>query len=118
MIFGSLIYLFGSLIQHIALRQFALLRMKKKLRIKNLDYQHYLPNGFMFEFISCPHYLGEILIYLSISLLLNFYINVSIIFLWTFISHIKMAKQTHNWYLKFFGNDYPKNRKALIPFLM
>ena len=80
--------------------------------------QHYLPHGFLFELISCPHYFGEVLIYLGIAILLQFYLNALIILLWTFCIHIAMALQSHNWYRTQFGKTYPQNRKAFIPFLL
>ena len=114
LIIGIIIYSIGTLIQHISLRQFANLRIKKENCKTNTS--HYMPTGFMFEFISSPHYFAEILIYLGICFILEFYINLLIIFLFVTILHIPMALQTHDWYLKTFKN-YPKNRKALIPFL-
>lgn len=115
---GSLLYLFGSISQHISLKQFASLRHKsKKTDSKNADLNHYLPHGFLFEFVSCPHYLSELLIYLAISLTLNLYINAFILFIFVFVIHLPMALQSHDWYLRKFKETYPKNRKALIPFI-
>lgn len=79
--------------------------------------EHYLPHGFLFELISCPHYFAEILIYLGITILLQGYLNAIAILVWTFFVHIVMALQSHNWYRSQFSQTYPKSRKALIPFL-
>ena len=114
LVIGISIYAFGCVVQHISLRQLASLRSRKKAA--TLD-RHYIPHGFLFEYVSCPHYFGEILVYLGISVLLHLYINAIVVLLWTFCIHISMASQSHRWYLTQFSQSYPKNRKALIPFL-
>lgn len=115
LIIGSLVYLIGFCIQHLTIRQFAGLRSKKK--VHTLD-EHYIPHGLMFNYVSCPHYFGEILIYFGLCVLTDWYKNIVIIFVWTFLTHLSMAYETHQFYHKKFKSNYPKSRKALIPFLM
>ena len=87
-----------------------LIGIKKKYN----DYQ--IPNGFMYKYISCPNYFGEIIEWFG------FYIMTAsapalIFVFWTMCNLIPRAISNHNWYINKFS-DYPKNRKAVIPFLI
>lgn len=74
-----------------------------------------IPKGFLFEFISCPHYLFEITSWIGFAFVCQtlaswiFLIAVFLILLW-------WAHERHLDYLKNFPN-YPKSRKRVIPFL-
>ena len=84
------------------------------IKKKHNDYQ--IPNGFMYKYISCPNYFGEIIEWVG------FYIVTAsapalVFVFWTMCNLIPRAISNHNWYLNKFS-DYPKNRKAVIPFLI
>lgn len=44
-------------------------------------------------------------------------VSIRIVFAFVAVTLYQSAKQTHGWYLKKF-DDYPKTRRALIPFLI
>lgn len=80
------------------------------------EYDYKVPRGFLFEYVSCPNYFGEILEWLGWSLLV---LNVAgfSFFFWTVANLLPRALSSHSWYKENF-EDYPENRKALIPFLI
>ncbi len=85
------------------------------LRADKHDRSYRIPRGFLFEYVSCPNYLGEIMEWFGWALMtssfagLGFFLAVSAIL-------VPRAAVHHQWYLKKFSN-YPASRKALIPFL-
>jgi len=75
-----------------------------------------IPRGGMFELVSCPHYLGEIVIYLGLALLTWPAIRPRLMLLWVVVNLVLAAGPTHRWYHTTFP-EYPRQRKALIPWL-
>ena len=70
----------------------------------------------MYRYISCPNYFGEIVEWIGFYLM-TLSIPALIFVFWTMCNLIPRAISTHNWYLSSFDN-YPKNRKVIIPFLI
>lgn len=87
----------------------------RKLRNKN-DKKYSIPNGFLFNVVSCPNYLGEIIEWLGWAILTWSIAGLSF-FIWTAVNLIPRAISHHRWYKKKFSN-YPYNRHALIPFVL
>jgi 3-oxo-5-alpha-steroid 4-dehydrogenase 1 len=87
--------------------------------IRNLrkpgDNAFHIPHGGMFRFVSCPSYLGEIMEWIGWAIL-TWSMPGLVFVVWTFANLAPRAQSNHKWYLKTF-EDYPKNRKALLPFL-
>jgi hypothetical protein len=75
-----------------------------------------IPKGFLFDFISCPNHFGEILEWAGFALM-AWNIGGLSFFIWTIANLAPRAFDHHKWYLKKF-EDYPKERKALIPFVI
>lgn len=76
-----------------------------------------IPYGDWFEFVSSPHYLAEIMIYISLFLLQkakNIYIGL--ILLLTVENLSLGATVTHDWYKKKF-KEYPQSRNRIVPLL-
>ncbi|WFD26840.1 very-long-chain enoyl-CoA reductase [Malassezia nana] len=75
-----------------------------------------IPRGQLFELVSCPNYFFEVLAWLAITLMT---LSLSaLIFL--VVSTVQMslwAIKKHKNYRKEFGEQYPRQRKALVPFL-
>jgi len=75
-----------------------------------------IPYGGLFRYVSCPNYLGEIITWLGF-----FFVTLSLpamsFLVWTMVNLIPSALDNHKWYKKEF-EDYPENRKAVIPFLL
>ncbi|KAK4435944.1 3-oxo-5-alpha-steroid 4-dehydrogenase 1 [Sesamum alatum] len=86
-----------------------------KLRDEN-DKDYKIPRGGLFSLVICPHYLFEILTFIGISFISQ-----------TLFSYLCSAGSatyllirscaTKNWYLSKF-EDFPKNVKALIPYVV
>ena len=76
------------------------------------------PKGGWFEKmnISCPHYLAEIVVHISIGLVLR---SVTWYTLTAYVTthHLYLAYNTQTLYRAKF-DDYPKNRKIILPFLL
>lgn len=77
--------------------------------------EYKIPQGGMFEYVSCPSYLGEITEWCG-WWIMTWSLSGFVFFLWTFFNLSPRARSNHKWYLHTFP-DYPKNRKALIPFI-
>ncbi|WCJ28419.1 3-oxo-5-alpha-steroid 4-dehydrogenase family protein [Euphorbia peplus] len=75
-----------------------------------------VPRGGWFEVVSCPNYSGELVEWLGWSVMTWSWVGFGF-FLYTFANLVPRAFANHKWYLNKFGEDYPKKRKAVIPFL-
>lgn len=79
------------------------------------DVDYKVAYGGMYRFISCPNYLGEILIWVGWTVATWSLAGLSFA-LWTIANLVPRARAHHNWYRKHFA-DYPPERKALVPLL-
>ena len=75
-----------------------------------------IPMGWPFRFISCPNYLGEIMEWMGFAIM-AWNLPALSFFVWTFANLVPRAIDHHKWYIKEF-QDYPKNRKAVFPFVL
>lgn len=75
-----------------------------------------IPNGFLFRWISCPNLFGELVEWLGFAVM-TWCLPGFTFFIWTFANLVPRAISHHKWYLNKFGN-YPKDRKAIIPFVL
>ena len=67
--------------------------------------------------MSSPHYLAEVVKYVGVGVCLGDLLSVWwMVPLVSFLVLAISARQTHAWYLQKF-EDYPRNRRALIPFV-
>ena len=81
---------------------------------KNNRKSYQIPQGGLFKYISCPNFFGEIIEWGGFALLTWCLPSFSF-FIWTFVNLVPRAIDHHRWYKKQF-KDYPKTRKAIIPF--
>ena len=88
---------------------------KKLISLRKNQDNYLIPNGGLFNYISCPNYFGEILEWLGF-MLIAWNLPAVTFFIWTFSNLIPRSLNHHKWYLDNFEN-YPKNRKAVIPFV-
>ncbi len=75
-----------------------------------------IPQGFLFRFISCPNHFGEIIEWTGYAILFAALPGWSFV-LWTAVNLIPRTLDHHKWYHTRFS-DYPKERKAVIPFIL
>lgn len=74
-----------------------------------------IPRGGMYRFISCPNYFGELVEWTGWAVL-TWSLAGAVFALWTAANLIPRAYSHHRWYVEKF-TDYPKERKAVIPFV-
>ena len=75
-----------------------------------------IPNGGMFRLISCPNHFGEIIEWFGYAVI-AFSIPALSFALWTFFNLCPRSLNHHDWYRENF-EKYPKNRKAVIPYIL
>ncbi|MHA1416605.1 MAG: DUF1295 domain-containing protein [Candidatus Heimdallarchaeaceae archaeon] len=105
---GSLLFILGFIFNRKA--EFSLRKLRKKG-----ESSYKIPYGGMFELISCPNYFFEIIEWIGWAIM-TWSIPGLVFMIWTIANLGPRAVSTHNWYKKNFPN-YPKSRKALIPFV-
>lgn len=74
-----------------------------------------IPNGWLFSYISCPNMLGELIEWAGFALLC-WNMPALAFFIWSAANLIPRAMAHHKWYKNKF-EDYPAERKAILPFV-
>ena len=107
--FGSLLYFLGMFIN--LYHDYYILNEKKK---RNGNY--FIPKSFLFNYISCPNYLGEIIEWIGFAIASQN--SCAFLFAISTFSNLFPRALTHNeWYRAKF-KEYPNNIKAIIPYLI
>jgi protein-S-isoprenylcysteine O-methyltransferase Ste14 len=75
-----------------------------------------IPQGFLYRRISCPNYFGEILEWIGWAIATWSLAGVAFV-VFTAGNLVPRALEHHRWYQETF-EDYPKERKALLPFVL
>ena len=75
-----------------------------------------IPKGGFFRYVSCPNHFGEILEWIGFAILCWNWAAFSFA-LWTALNLIPRTLDHHRWYKSTF-EDYPEERKAVIPFVL
>lgn len=76
-----------------------------------------IPQGGLFRFVSGANFAAEILEWSGFAVATGFSIG-GVMFIFATACNIgPRAVAHHKWYLEKFGDEYPKERKALIPFI-
>lgn len=106
---GILLFIGGFLINNKADN------MLIKLRDGNeTDYK--IPRGFLFNYISCPNLFGEMIEWIGFAMM-GFSLPALSFAVWTWANLLPRAWAHHKWYQQKF-NDYPCERKAVLPFFI
>ena len=74
-----------------------------------------IPYGSLYRWISCPNYLGEIIIWFGWAVA-TWSLPGLVFLVWTAANLIPRARAHHLWYRRHFP-DYPPERKALVPLI-
>jgi steroid 5-alpha-reductase/3-oxo-5-alpha-steroid 4-dehydrogenase 1 len=78
--------------------------------------EYKIPRGWLYEYVSCPNYLGEMLEWCGWAIatwsLAGFGFAI-----YTIANIGPRAMANHHWYRENFP-DYPQRRKAVIPYLL
>lgn len=75
-----------------------------------------IPRGHLFEYVSCPNYLGEILEWIGFAVATWSLAGLAFAF-YSAANVAPRALSHHHWYRSTFP-DYPKDRRALVPFVL
>ncbi|TID30692.1 hypothetical protein CANINC_000608 [Pichia inconspicua] len=78
--------------------------------------EHRIPQGFAFNLVSFPNYFFEVLSWTVFAVMTNNWSSYVFLVVGS-ATMMVWAKQKHAKYRKTFGDKYPKNRKAMIPFI-
>ena len=107
-ILGSIVFIIGIVIN--------LISDNILLKIKNLNQGYNIPHNFLYNYISCPNYFGEIIEWFGFAIM-TWSLPGLLFALWTIFNLVPRAISTHRWYKTQFEN-YPPNRKAIIPYII
>lgn len=115
------LFLWASYHQHVCHKILAGLRTTREKGEGQADRnnKYSQPDGDWFEWVSCPHFFAEILIY--VAMLLCFVVSDVWSAWWLVVVYVVStlslsARQMHIWYLQKF-EDYPTQRRAIIPWI-
>ena len=74
---------------------------------------YHIPDQFLYKYLSAPNYFGEIIEWLGWAIL-TFSVSGFVFLIWVIANLFPRAIAHHKWYKDKFEN-YPKERKAIIP---
>lgn len=109
MIGGGILFFAGVWINHRADNMLIALRKPDETGYK-------IPHGWLFKYISCPNHFGEILEWLGFAIM-AWNLPAFSFAIWTAANLIPRSLAHHRWYKSHFDN-YPRERKAVIPGLL
>jgi len=116
-----LLFYFSSKIQHDTHKYLAKLRKNKAGHIVTTDYKQPKEGWFETLNLSCPHYLAEIIVYVSIWITLGCNLSPLVspwtcLVLYVIASQVYRAHSVKSFYqVKF--EDYPAHRHSILPFI-
>lgn len=106
-ILGIILFFIGFTINNIA--------DSKLIGLRSQGNGYQIPQGWLFKYISCPNHFGEIVEWFGFAIVARNPAAMSFA-IWTFCNLGPRAKNHHDWYKENF-EDYPQDRKVLIPYL-
>ena len=83
------------------------------LRKKKAGYS--IPRGWLFRWVSCPNHFGELVEWIGFAVV-AWSLPAITFAVWTFCNLVPRALNHHAWYHENF-EEYPSQRKAIIPWL-
>jgi steroid 5-alpha reductase family enzyme len=106
---GTMMFVLGWLVNFSADNTLLSLR-------KSDDAGYQIPRGRLFKYVSCPNFLGELIIWTGFAVLCWNLAAIAFV-VWTAANLIPRAIAHHRWYVATFA-DYPRQRRAIIPFFL
>uniref|UniRef100_A0A0K0DES8 Polyprenal reductase n=1 Tax=Angiostrongylus cantonensis TaxID=6313 RepID=A0A0K0DES8_ANGCA len=113
--FGTALFLICNREQHHISRDIAALRRAPDGLVFNYCYG--ICYGGWFEYVSCPHFLFEIGIYLSLWMVLWRAYAFRFLAIFVVVNQLFAGLITHRWYQRTF-KAYPLNRRAVVPYIL
>lgn len=74
-----------------------------------------IPQGPLFDLVTCPNYMTETISWLGVLLVSNFSISVLLFAIVSVVQMMAWAKKKENRYRKEFGSKYKKKRFTMLP---
>lgn len=117
---GILIMFFGMFIN--IYHDYSMSKQRTENNKKPNSSHYIIPRGFLYEYISCPNYLGELTEWLGFILISKTFSSF-VFFVSTFCNLFPRAIKYHQWYRTKFKDEFAKDeklsaRKAIIPFII
>ncbi len=109
-IIGGIIFVTGFIINQVSDRTLIGLRKGGKVG-------YFIPRGGLFNYISCPNFFGEMVEWSGFAIMAWNFPALSFA-VWTIANLMPRALDHHKWYKSHFRDEYPKSRKAVIPFVV
>lgn len=131
-ILGCLYYQYQQFRHHVILG-----KLRRPNEISGNINSYRIPTAGWFDFVSCPHYLAEIMVYFMFAIVLQIQASETkisiqnsamndivsmlcinrhwVVLLWVSTNLSISASRSHAWYISTFGLAYPKQRRKLIP---
>jgi 3-oxo-5-alpha-steroid 4-dehydrogenase 1 len=106
---GSLLFITGFIINKASDTKLQNLR-------RDNPSEYVMPDKWLFKYISCPHYFGEIIEWAGWAVM-TWSLPGLAFFIFTFANLFPRAIASHKWYRSNFPG-YPERRKAIIPFIV
>lgn len=114
-IVGISIYLFGFTMN---IYSDAIIRnLRSKEEVQRGDKIYRIPQGGLFKYVTNPSYLTELISFTGFAIA-TWSMGAVFVLLVSAANLIPRAFQVHKWYKEKFGEEYPKERKVLIPFIL
>lgn len=89
----------------------------KLIQLRSGDNKGYvIPQGGLFNYISCPNLFGEIVEWTGFAIIC-WSLPAASFLVWTLANLVPRAIAHHRWYKQKFA-DYPEKRKGIIPFIV
>lgn len=76
-----------------------------------------LPRGFLFEYVDCPNYFCEIMMWVAFNVVTGFTVAGVTFCVFGAVYMTMAAKARHAQYKKIYRNKYPRFRKIIFPFI-
>ncbi len=88
----------------------------KLIALRKTSTGYVIPRKWLFNYISCPNHFGEIVEWTGFAIAACS-LPAMTFAIWTFCNLVPRALNHHDWYKENF-EEYPKERKAVIPFIL
>jgi steroid 5-alpha reductase family enzyme len=113
---GLTLFFFGFYVNLTSDHQLQTLRSTKQGNNKRSG-SYKIPTGGWFDLVSTPHYFGEIVEWTGFAIATNMQ-GAWVFVLFTAANLVPRGLAHHEWYKVTFGKEYPRHRKAIIPWIL
>lgn len=79
--------------------------------------EYKIPYGKCYKYVSCPNYMGECIEWIGFAIMTWSFVGF-VYAAWVVIPLFFQARGAHQWYKDKFQEEYPTERKAIIPHLI